>query len=177
MVGYFVLVSNCQLLKVPDAEAAPVQSHSGPVHLHQGAEKLPSWDEDGHGPDHHLEFVCAAVECDDVWHQGYIPRRHVSWVHNGIVWHHLSDEMYAMTRWTMHRRNLGIYLTTGKAFNKTVDNTVLPSGLQYLTFGKYFNQNMDNTNLPSGLQSLTFSGSFNQNMDNTNLPNGLHSLI
>jgi hypothetical protein len=119
MAFRFVLVSNSPLLTVPGAEAALVQSHSGPVHLLEGTEAWPSWDEDS--DDHRLEFVCLRVQMrgqagTEVWHQGYIPRSHVSLVwRNGVTWRHLSDVMYANTRWSMHLQHFGIYITTGKA--------------------------------------------------------------
>jgi hypothetical protein len=59
---------------------------------------------------------------------------------------------------------------SGVNFIQSLQNALMPSGLQNLTFGFNFNQSL------RGLQSLTFGVNLNQNLQNAQLHSGLQSL-
>ena len=61
-------------------------------------------------------------------------------------------------------------------FNQSLDGVTLPPGLQTLTFGNDFDQSLDGVILPAGLRTLTFGYQFNQSFDGVTLPAGLQTL-
>ena len=61
-------------------------------------------------------------------------------------------------------------------FDRNLDSTTLPAGLQTLTFGDHFNQSLVGVTLPAGLRTLTFGYYFDQSLDGVTLPAGLQTL-
>ncbi|CAK9112986.1 Putative F-box and FNIP repeat-containing protein L60 [Durusdinium trenchii] len=67
-------------------------------------------------------------------------------------------------------------LCFGHGFNRSLEHTALPSGLEEMCFGVNFNRNLEGTKLPANLQRLSFGRDFNQKLDRVELPANLESL-